>query len=250
MASRRRLSNRLLAGAGLWLLGVVVACAPRAALPPVTAAADPAEVFAMVRQREDAIHTLRARFSATVHRSENARRAEGVLLVKKPDRFRLRLLSPFGFTIFDYVTSGAHTRMELPLEGKRLVDDEIAAQSFFSAADLRQAFLRGAAAFPGRCTPQANGAEVTVECHAPGDARREVHIARATATVSEEISFTGEAPRVVITFRDYRTVDGVPLPFAIELRAPGRQVAMQIALRSYEINPALADTLFDGADAG
>ncbi len=240
-----------LAALGMGLVTIGVACATRRAAPPVLGPADPAEVFAAVRRREDAILSLRARFSVTVQQDENVRRAEGVLLVKKPDRFRLRLLSPFGFTVFDYVTSGAHMRMELPLEGKRLVDDEIATQSAFSPVDLRQAFLRGAAAFPGYCTPQAAGAEVSVECRdAPGDVRREIRIARATATVSQEISFAGDVPRVVMTFAEYRTVEGIPLPFAIELRAPARHVTMQIALRSYDLNPVLADTLFGGADAG
>lgn len=232
----------------LSLACTVAACARPVAPPPVSPTADPAEVLALVRRREDAIHTMRARFSATVHQGETVRRAEGVLLVKKPDRFRLRLLSPFGFTVFDYVTFGTHTRMELPLEGKRLSDDEIGTQSAFSPVDLRQAFLRGPAAFPGRCASQTTGTEILVDCRAADSAdRREIRIAGATATVDEETSFSGAVARVIMMFTDYRMVGGLPLPFAIELRAPQRQVTMQIALRSYEINPTLDDALFDGA---
>ena len=235
---------------GVCLVCTAVACAPRAAPPPMAVAADPDEVLAAVRQREDTIHTLRARFSATVHHSESERRAEGVLLVKKPDRFRLRLLSPFGFTVFDYVSHGMHGRMELPLEGKQLVDDEIGAQSPFSPVDFRQAFLRGPEAFPGRCTPQAAGAEVVVNCRDAGGARlREVRIAGATGTVTRETSFDGDQPRAILQFDDYRVVDGLPVPFAIELRLPDRGVTVLIALRTYEINPLLADALFDAADA-
>ncbi len=223
----------------------VAACAARVARPPVALRTDPTAVFAQVRQREDAVRTLRARFTATVHQGDSVRRAEGVLLVKKPDRFRLRLLSPFGFTVFDYVSAGTQTRMELPMEGKQLTGDDIGPQSPFSPADLRQAFLRGAAAFPGRCTPQADGAQVVVDCDgAPDGERREIRIACATATVDSETSFADGAPRAVMSFADYRMVEGIPLPFAIELRAPQKGVTLDIALRSYEINPALDDGLF------
>jgi outer membrane lipoprotein-sorting protein len=231
---------------GLCMACIVVACTPRVAPPPVPAATDPAAVFAMVRQQEDRIHSLRARFSARVHHGETVRSAVGVLLIKKPDRFRLRLLSPFGFTVFDYVTAGAHARMELPLEGKQLVDAEIGTQSVFSPLDFRQAFLRGVAAFPGRCTPSAAGAEVVVECSGEHDERlREIRIARAAGTVSRETSFDGDQPRASLQFDDYRVVDGLPLPFAIELRSPARNLTVQITLRSYDVNPALADALFD-----
>jgi hypothetical protein len=237
-------------GAGLCLACVIAACAPQVIPPAAPLSADPAETYSMVRQREDAIETLRARFSATVRQGDKVRRAEGVLLVKKPDRFRLRLLSPFGFTVFDYVTQGSHARMELPLEGKRLVDDEIGTQSAFSPLDLQQAFLRGEAAFPGDCTSRAADAEVAVDCrNADHVLLREIRIARATATVTRETSFTNGAPRLTMTFDDYRTIGGLPLPFAIELGSPERDVTMQITLRAYEINPVLADALFDAASA-
>lgn len=235
-------------GVGLCLACGVTSCRPRIVPPaPVSGQAD--QIYAMVRAREDQVQSLRARFSATVQQGETARRAEGILLIKKPDRFRLRLLSPFGFTVFDYVAQGAHARMELPLEGKQLVDDAIAAQSAFSPLDFRQAFLRGDAAFPGRCVPHVAEAEVVVECSNDTGVLREIRIARATATVTREISFVDAQPRLIMTFDDYRSVGGMPLPFAIQLSAPERRVTMQIALRTYEINPVLADTLFDAARA-
>ena len=239
-----------MAAALVSLACVIVACAPRLPRPPVSVTAEPAAVFAAVRQREDEIHSLRARFSATVRQGENLRSAEGVLLVKNPDRFRLRLLSPFGFTVFDYVSHGTHGRMELPLEGKQLVDDEIGAQSPFSPVDFRQAFLRGEAAFPGRCTPEATGAEVVVDCrNERGGRLREIRIAETTATVTRETSFDNEQPRAILQFDDYRVVDGLPVPFAIALQSPERNLTVQIVLRTYEINPVLADALFEPAAA-
>jgi outer membrane lipoprotein-sorting protein len=236
---------------GFWLACVVVACAASPTRPlPLPVSASPMEVLATLRRQEDTIHSLRARFSATLRHGGTARRAEGVLLIKKPDRFRLRLLSPFGFTVFDYVADGTHARMELPLEGKQLVDDEITTQSTFSPLDFRQAFLRGEAAFPGRCTPGAAGAEVVVDCRTDRNVRlREIRIVRVTGTVTRETSFDSEQTHAVLQFDDYRIIDGLPVPFAIELRSPERDVTVQITLRTYEINPVLADALFEVAGA-
>src|SRR5205085_10418214 len=105
--------------------------------------------------------------------------------------------------VFDYVTQGAHARMELPLEGTRLEDDAITTQSAFSPLDFRQAFLRGDAAYPGDCTARAAAAEVVVECRNDAGLRREIYIGRASGTVTREISFADGQPRFVMTFSDY-----------------------------------------------
>jgi RNase P/RNase MRP subunit p29 len=98
-----------------------------------------------------------ARFAAELRNGETVRKADGVLLVKKPDRFRLRLMSFLGPTVLDYTSVAEHTRIELPLQGKHVVDGEVPSDAAMSPADLRQAFLRADAAFPGECTPQAEG---------------------------------------------------------------------------------------------
>jgi hypothetical protein len=229
------------------------ACAARVSAPPASVppalTGDPAAVYVAVRRHEESVRSIRARFSAVVYRTGEERRAEGVLLVKKPDRFRMRLLSPFGFTVFDYTSWGGHARMHLPLEGKELADDEIANQSAFSPADWRAAFLRADAAFPGECTPQAGAAETVVECRdAHGDLLREIRIETRTQAVSHEVSFAAGRPHLIAQFDDYRMVDTVLLPFAIELIYPERAVRMQIAVRGYEVNPQLADNLFDPPD--
>jgi len=232
----------------------LAACAPRPAALPLddaTAALDAAALYESLREREDRMQTLRARFSATVHSGDSQRRAEGVLLVKKPQQFRLRLLSPFGFTVFDYAAQGAHARMQLPLEGKELVDTEIDTQSGFSPIDFRRAFLRGDEAFPGSCDLHSDTVEVVVTCRAEdGLWWREIRIARATATVTRESTFAGEQLHSVMQFGDYRLVDGMAVPFAIELRTPPRSVTVQIVVRAYEVNPTLTDALFDAATGG
>ena len=111
---------------------LLAACSGRVTVPPAAETErTPEAAYAAVRQQEAAIRTLRARFRAAVRRGTETRVADGVLVVKKPDRFRLRLLSPFGFTVFDYTSWDAHDRMELPLEGKLFHDAEIAEVRLF-----------------------------------------------------------------------------------------------------------------------
>jgi len=228
---------------------LLAGCVPRveAGLPaPVAEPTDPARVYAAARRREDFIHTLRARFAATVTRLHDVRRAEGVLVVKKPDRFRLRLLSAFGFTVFDYVSWGAHARLELPLEGRRIEDDQIASHSAFAPSDMRALFLREARPAHLTCVPATeSGTDTVVTCRdGEGQTRRRVRIDSATATVREETQLAGDHVDVTMRFGDYRAVDATLLPYHIELLYPERAVRLAITVRSYEVNPELADDLF------
>jgi outer membrane lipoprotein-sorting protein len=96
----------------LVVLACFGACTPvRAPAPPTLATTDPAEVLAIVRSREDEIRTLRATFETSTRQDEKlVRTIDGVLLVRKPDAFRLRLSTPLGLTAFDYLSrpDGVH----------------------------------------------------------------------------------------------------------------------------------------------
>jgi hypothetical protein len=228
----------------------IAACAPRVAAPPPEATYDPAAVYAAVRRQEAAVHTLRARFTVQTRRGGEVRRADGVLLVKKPDRFRVRLLSAFGLTVFDYTSQAAHARMVLPLEGKEFTDGEIADHSPFSPADMRQVFLRSDG-FPPQCSAQAAAAETVVDCRdAEGVVSRLIRVDTTTHRVRQDISFAAGQPHLVILFDEYRRVDAVELPFLIDLRYPDTDVRLRIAVRSYEVNPDLPDSLFDPPQQG
>jgi hypothetical protein len=220
---------------------LLAACAaappPRLALP-----ADPDARLAAVEAREAQVHTLRARFSSVTRMPGDQRSADGVLLVAKPDRFRLRLLLPFGITVFDYVNVGARSWMSLPLADTAQRDR---AGNFapFSRDDLAQAFLRGADAFPGQCTPSAlPTGDVWVSCRDGATVRRTLRI--GFEGIVEETSYEAELSRLSIRYADYRQVDGVVLPFHITLDYPQRRQSVEIRIDRYEVNPTLSDELF------
>jgi len=207
---------------------------------------DPAGIFALVRAREEQIVSLRARFTAENQRDGETHRADGVLLVKKPDKFRLRMMLPFGLTVFDYVSWGAHAQMALPLED-RIVDGPPQDNSVaLSQQDLGQAFLRGPNAFPGTCVPARTAEQtIVVLCRDPSWALlRRIIINAHDATIRDETSYDAGVPRLVIRYDDYRPVDGRLLPYHIALQYLEQHLSLVVAVQRYEVNPALADDLF------
>jgi len=237
---QRRASGLLLLA--LWLDG----CSSARSLPTQPALpAAPAARLAAVRAEEDEIRSLRARFSSVTQLRGAQRSADGVLLVAKPDRFRLRLMLPFGLTVFDYLNVGEQSWMALPLADadQRRQTGEFAP---FSRDDLGQAFLRGSFAFPGDCAAAASGPdEVSVDCRAAGELRRTLRI--GADGVREETSYADGTPRMRIRYADRREVSGVWLPFQITLEYPRRQQSIAITVQHYDVNPTLSDDLFQPA---
>ena len=227
-------------------LACLGSCSVRPSLPPPSPMLDPAQALRIVREREDHVRSLRARFTADTEREGERHSADGVLLVKKPDRFRLRLMLPFGMTIFDYVSWGDRSQLALPMENKIIRGPSQDSHVAFSQEDLRQAFLRGPNAFPGTCrTSNADAAGIVVGCRdAGGHLLRQIRIDARAGTVLDEMSYEGDQPRLVICYGDYRSAGDTYLPYHIALRYPGQHLTLDVAVQRYEVNPVLADHLF------
>lgn len=237
--------------ASVWslVLAAFMACSPPSSpsprLPPE--ASSPEAILRLVRQRERRIRSLRARFVAVTAHDGKERHADGVLLVHKPDRFRLRLFLPLGVTVLDYVSVGSRAQLSLPLQGRFTSEPPDGDYAPFSREDLGEAFLRGSHAFPGTCMPRRAGSDsgVVVVCRSSaGSILRRIRIDASTATIREETSYAGGMPRMTIRFGDYRETDGTPLPEEIEMSYPGRRLSVSISIRRYELNPSLSDALF------
>jgi outer membrane lipoprotein-sorting protein len=205
----------------------------------------PEAVLDLVRAREEALHSLRARFeSQTTLPDGGHRQADGVLLVRKPDCFRMRLLMPFGLTVFDLVARGDRVWVSLPMGGG---DRQARAEAPFSHQDLREIFLRGEAAFPGQCTAVAQAKEtVAVTCRdRNGMTLRTLQLDAARGVIESETSFASGRPQLTVEYAEYRRTGGALLPFRIALRYPQRGIAVDIEVQRYEVNPQLPDALFE-----
>lgn len=204
-------------------------------------------MFAELRAGEAAITTLRARFTAESRRGTERHSTSGVLLVKKPDRFRLRMMLPFGVTVFDYLRTRDHVHVSLPLQGRVIDDPPADDATAFSQADLGAAFLRGADAFPGTCLAETAGPfNVAIVCRAnPDTVLRRTVVDATTAWIHDETTYEAGAPRLVIHYDDYRPIGDSVLPFHIAMQYPGREQSVEISIQRYEVNPALSDALFE-----
>jgi outer membrane lipoprotein-sorting protein len=247
LKARWRLAAR--ARPGWVLLGGLLcgACATRPLpQPPRAPATAPGALLARLQAQEDSVRTLRVRFSSVARYGDAERTADGVLLVKKPDRFRVRLFAPFGFTVLDYTSVRGEVHVTLPLQGERLTGADLPADGGLAPVELRQAFLRAAAGVAQGCDARAADGNVLVSCRdTAGTLVRTLRIDPATGWVREEVNFLGGQSRSVTRFGDYRPVDALQLPFAIEMIDTQRPVAITITVRGYEVNPVLADELFD-----
>jgi hypothetical protein len=214
--------------------------------PVSSAPVDPAATFARLREREAGIHSLRAHFMATTVHEGVERNVQGVLLVRKPDRFRLRLVLPFGLTVYDYLSVGEDVWTVAPLAA-----DEPHDFTPFSRQDLGAAFLRGEDAFPGICTAARaeRGVEVACRVCTSCPTLRTFLLDPGTGAVIEEVGYRDGAVRMILSYDVQREVDGRLLPFHIRLRDPLGEVAVEIRIEKYEVNVELPDELFRPADS-
>lgn len=237
--SRSTTTICLAVGAAAWLS----ACGPPRYSPVEPLGSDPAALLSGVRAREDRIGSLRARFKATAFHGAEESVVQGVLLVRKPDRFRMRLMLPFGITVLDYVSDGDRTWTFLPLSRGENIEEA----RLFSPADVRETFLRGAAAFPGTCSAtNESAATVDFACRSCEDCPllRSLRVDRRTGTISEETSYDAGEPHLSIRYDDYREVAGLPLPFYVLMQYPERRLKVEIEIGAYEVNPQLRKNLF------
>lgn len=211
----------------------------------------PEALLAFVRVREDAVSALRARFTVEFQADPRHRRQlDGVVVVRKPDAFRMSLVSPFGLTVFDHVARAGSARTRYPMgEPGRGPDASL------SHEQMAQAFLRGEHAFPGRCEARAVTTDtVEFRCADAGrDHHRRLTVERASGNILLERSFTAGREQLRIERGDYRRAGGsgprqrhldVELPWRIKMTTPGTDRIVEIGIRTYEIDPDLAEDLF------
>jgi hypothetical protein len=215
------------------LLALVLGCLRPPGPPPVPAGRDPLTVL---RERAALVKTLRAQFDVVVQVAGDERSASGVLLVRPPEDARMRLVAPFGMTVFDALRTNGRTYLTAPFaSGTDAASLE--AQRFGPGDSL----LFGADA--GACRADGMRDEnIVYWCGTPPT--RWVTINPANATLVEEGETDDGEPVVTWTYADYRLIDGVPLPFHITIDYLRPHVTVVIAVDKYEVNPPLRDDQF------
>lgn len=204
----------------------------------------PADALSVVRYGGDPVSSLRATFTARVHRDESSQRASGVLLVQKPDRVRLRLSSPLGFTILDYTSNGGSDRLWLASEDRTLSGDELTSTASFSPDAVRWIFLRGDR-FGEDCRERDAAEWIVVECGDRSGARRyRGYVQRDSRLLLREVILDGGEPRLTVAYADHRSIAGIRMPYSIEWIETKLATRVSIDIDRYEVNPELPVRLF------
>ncbi|MFN8641023.1 MAG: hypothetical protein U0802_04950 [Candidatus Binatia bacterium] len=208
-------------------------CWPAARVAPLPPA-PPGDLLAAARQRVAAVRTLRAQFAAVARYPGGERHSDGVLLVRAPDDWRLRLVAPFGLTVLDAVHVDGRTTVTAPLgEGDR-------GAPAFTRLGPGDTLAFGSAGAWSPCHPAATAGDYW--CGSPPT--RWVSVDPASATIAAEGVLADGRTVVTRRYADYRTVDGVPLPFRIRIDYPLEPVFVDITVGRYELNPPLRDAQF------
>lgn len=205
----------------------------------------PIDPITVVRNGGDRVSSLRATFAASVRRGDSTERVRGVLLMSKPDRFRMRLSSLFGFTVLDYLSNAGDDRLWLASAEKTLVGDEISQSGSFSPDSVRWIFLRQRDALPGECTEGGHDSDAVVDCRDADGVRTYVgYVRRDSGLLGSEVLFEHGERRVSIEYDDFRPTGGVRLPYSISWLDALSGAVVDIAIDRYEVDPQLAVGLF------
>jgi len=175
------------------------------------------------------VETLAAAVSLSVQTPEGSSGGTGYLLYRRPDRFHLVMLTPFGSTALEFFVRDDRVTVLFPSKGVAYAGSlaDLPARGGLQGWRMMRWVLEGAPLFlPGAPRTvertDAEGGETTTLYDGDGLLRR-------------KISGDGEA-----TYRDYQSAGGVAFPAVIEFTDP-HGVRVKITFDEPEVNGPVDD---------
>ena len=155
----------------------------------------------------------------------------GYLVFQKPDRSHLIILTPFGTTVMEAFAGG--DRLTIVIPSKEIAYsgtfDEIPAKAGLQGWKAMRWIVEGEPA--GSSEP--NGELVRLN----REGKRETVWYNSAGLVARKLTEDGDD----VTYRDYRSIDGVPFPSAIEFQ-DRRGSTLKIGFDEPEINKPVAES--------
>lgn len=236
------------------LLVLLAGCCPISApalrpLPRITARASSSErlgeVLERLRAEENRVQTMAIVHSIELRSSRSGRVGafRGLIAVRRPDAYRLRLLGPAGLTALDLRYRGGRFVLSIPARGLRI--DQSSPPSMLGGLPvegLAVALLTRLEATPTALYEQ--GPWTVLYWHEPTGDDRLLYLDRDTGLARIESLGRGSHEHARLTYSDYRIVAGVPVPFQIELCSPREGLRARVAVERYTLNRALPERAF------
>jgi len=175
------------------------------------------------------VETLAASVALSVKTPEGSSGGTGYLLYRRPDRFHLVMLTPFGATALEFFVRDDRVTVLFPAKGVAYVGSfrDLPARGGLRGWRMMRWVLEGDPFFlPG--TPE------TVE-RTDAEGRATVALYDGAGFLQRKSSVDGEA-----IYRDYQSVGGVPFPTVIEFRDP-QGVRVRITFDEPEVNGPVDD---------
>lgn len=225
---------------------------PRLApLPRVTGApAPPArllQLLSRLRAAQASVRTLKVvhRITLTSRGGASSGALRGLLAVRRPDAYRLRVLGPAGLTAMDLVWSGGRFVLDVPPSGVHLVGDERTPRRRLHGVPvdgLARAFLGTYEAARASLVEDGRWAVLTLEER--DGARRVLYVRPGDAVVAIDARFEDGRETLRLTHADRRVVSGVALSHRVRCDMPPEGLSATIEVDRYDVNPPLPDAAF------
>lgn len=246
--------RRFLVGIALAALCLTTACAARRPRPEFRAPEvlpEAAQIEASLAGRRDAVHAIRALARLRYRDTETANTSREAIVVSRPDRLRVEVLSFFGAVFVLTTDNGrftAYARRE-----ETMYRGEASPENMWSYARIGLPVIDLVDLILG--TPPRRTADWGQVSWDPE--RGWVEYTQEFSNGSEQVVwFLGDLPAAAefrdpygevqwhATFGGYETHDGVLIATRIRLEVPARDRSVEIELNDVDVNPTLDASLF------
>ena len=176
------------------------------------------------------VETLQSPISISVKTAEKSMGGRGFLIFKRPDRFHIAILSPFGLTLADIYSDGERLTCTIPVRQTAyhgLITELPDREGIKAWAMMRWVVERTPVAGPALFREHVNGAGV----------RERLYFGEQGLLERKE---TEEGDRVV--YRDYRNVNGVAVPESVEM-SNRRDDTVRVVFEEPEVNQPVDESL-------
>lgn len=242
-------------GAGGVVLGLLLAgCAAKRPAPPDTVPASlpsPAALESALQGRRDALHSIRALARLRYRDAHEASTSREAIVVARPDRLRVEVLSLFG-ALFVIAANNGH--MTAYSRGENTVyRGEASPENMWHYARIGMP-VRDLVDIVLGTPPRSSDRFGTVSYDA---GRRAVMLTRTAGDGKLTVWFQSNLPVAAqqsdawgevlwqAAFSDYRDNEGLAVATRIHLEVPAWDRSVDIELTDIDVNPALEDSIFE-----